>query len=136
MGVGTSVVIADKDGARVVELDTNNNLPVSISPYVNGTVITSGDNVGSAQTGKVIWTPQSGKKIHLFGYILSTDTAGSIKFNMGATTIIQPHYLPINSSVVIGSIREVWVAPSGDAKLEYTSTVAGNHSVTCFGEEI
>ena len=132
----SGVTIFDKDGGIAVELGSDGSLPVAIQPYL-GSVKSSGDNVGSAQTGKVVWTPQSGRKIHLWGFMLSSDTAGAIKFNMGATTIIPNHYIPINGTVVVsGGAREIWVAPSGDAKLEYTSTIAGNHSVFCWGEEV
>lgn len=137
MAVGTGVVILDKDGQRVVELDSRSSIPVVVQPEVSETIVTSGDNVGSAQTGKVVWTPLSGKRIHLFGIMLSTDTAGAIKFNMGASTIIPNTYLPINGNVTIGlGSKELWVAPTGDARLEYTSTIAGNHSVSVMGIEI
>ena len=130
-----SVWITDKDGGIAVELNSAGNLPITIQSYL-GSVVSSGDNAGSAQTGKVVWTPISGKKIHLWGFILSSDTAGAIKFNMGATTIIPNHYIPQNGTVVVSGTREIWVAPSGDAKLEYTSTIAGNHSVFAWGEEV
>ena len=133
---GTGVVILDKDGSRVVELDSRGNMSVVHAPTIDERVITSGDNAGAAQNGTVFWTPESGKKIHLDGLLLSTGTAGAIKINMGATTIFPNTYLAQNTSVVITGPKEIWVAVSGDSKLEYTSTIAGNHSVTGWGVEV
>ena len=155
MGVGISVVITDKDGAKAVELDAQGNLPIYLAASGDkvlggvfiqpgtlsapiGTIINRNAEYSSAQTGTVIWTPSTGKRIYLYGAFLSGQTTGTIKLNMGATIIIPSIIIGTapRSDTIQGGGMPIWEAPSGDARIEVTSTIAATHSVLCWGTEV
>lgn len=138
MAVGTAVIIVDKDGQRVVELDSRSSLPVVIQPEVTETIVSSGDNATAAVENRTFWTPQAGKRIHLFGVCYSSSATGNVKVVMGGQTIIPPIYVSTNviPTVIQGGGKEIWVAPSGDAALQWVTNIAGNHSIFAWGVEV
>ena len=157
MPVGTAVCIVDKDGGRVVELDSLGNLPVFIGAsgdkvfggvFVQpgtlnapvGVIKNRNAEYSSAQTGTVIWTPASGKRIYLYGVAISTNVVGAVRINMGDIIVVPNYYVPAANAgpnmVTSGGVQPIWEAPSGDARLEVTSTCAGAHSVLLWGTEV
>ena len=95
-------------------------------------------NYSSAQTGTAVWTPATGKRVALYGYMFTKDTAGTSRLIVGtSSTLIVPHtYIPANGTVGVpaGSVP-IWVG-AVDQVVGYTSVGGGNESVLIWGYEI
>lgn len=90
-------------------------------------------NPGAAQTNVLLAQPAAGMRLVLTGVLVSTDTAGAITLLSGGGSCGGPIYLGANAS---GNV--IWPDPlrlGANQGLRYTSTIAGNYSITAYGWE-
>ena len=94
------------------------------------TTITKTDNQTAVQTGKVIWTPASSKRIILQGVVLSVgSTALNIRVQSGGVDIVPPIYLAVQGGATIHSGGAPIAVLAADATLTYTTSEAGPVSI-------
>ena len=84
---------------------------------------------------KDIWTVSAGKRLHTYGFIISTDAAGTVEIYVG-DTLFHPFTFNEKKSVPIVMPIEFWLPKETPLKAKWISdTGSGNAYVTPLGYE-
>lgn len=87
----------------------------------------------TAQTNTVVQTPASGKKLMVFGYIVSADTAMTVTITLGST-VHQKLYVGVTGGANLISEIPVFYGANDEA-LKLSTSAAGNASITLLSYE-
>lgn len=113
------------------------NYPSGLPVQDNGAYyspITKTGNYAAAQTDTAVWTPASGKRIHLLGVVLSTNDANDIEVESSNVDVVPPMYFAAHGGAVISGDGELWHGAT-DAALTISSTANVDHSIMMWGYE-
>ena len=84
---------------------------------------------------KNIWTINPDKRLHLYGFIISTDTAGKVEIYID-TELFHPFIFNDKKSVPLPLPFEFWLPKGKTLKAKWTSdTNSGNAYITPIGYE-
>ena len=85
---------------------------------------------------KNIWTVDADKRLHLYGFLISTDTAGKVEIYIG-TELFHPLIFNDKKSVPLALPFEFWLPKGTPLKAKWISdTSSGNAYVTPIGYEL
>jgi hypothetical protein len=115
------------------------------SPF---TQVNKNVQLGGTQTGTAIWTPAGGKKILVMSYELTVagtvaadsvlwfGASGDTTFSVGADfSVFYGNFIP-SASISPGVSRSgVWLSPTADHVLRYTTAGANNATISVWGYE-
>lgn len=84
---------------------------------------------------KDVWTVSEGKRLHSYGFIISTDTAGTVEIYVG-DTLFHPFTFNEKKSMPIVIPIEFWLPKETSLRAKWISdTGSGNAYVTPLGYE-
>ena len=84
---------------------------------------------------KDVWMVSAGKRLHIYGFIISTDTAGTVEIYVG-NTLFHPFTFNEKKSVPIIMPIEFWLPKETSLKAKWISdTGSGNAYITPIGYE-
>jgi len=90
--------------------------------------------IGHNET-KDVWTIPPGKRLHLYGMLISTDTAGKVELYVG-NTLFHPLIFNEKKTVPLALPFEFWLPKETPLKAKWISdTNSGNAYITPIGHE-
>ena len=130
-------MIADKDTNTIYfsELLKTDYKFSETSKQIISTLDTFGANYKFLPETKDIWAVDANKKLHLYGFIISTDTAGKVEIYID-TELFHPFIFNDKKSVPLALPFEFWLPQGKTLKAKWTSdTNSGNAYITPIGYE-